>query len=89
MAGESENVVGPESPNGKTGAEQDVGPEAVASCCCEIEDLAARVEQEARAAFQQVRQRAGDALEVVKRHPGKSLVAAVLVGMVLGRLLRR
>ena len=88
MAGESENVVGPESPNGRTASDQDVGPEAVASCC-EIEDLAARVEQEARAVFQEVRQRAGEALDVVKRHPGKSLVAAVLVGLVLGRLIRR
>jgi ElaB/YqjD/DUF883 family membrane-anchored ribosome-binding protein len=88
MAGESENLSGRESTNGKTASDRDDGPdEAADRCSCE--DLAARVEQEARAVFQQVRQRAGEALELVKRHPGKSLVAAVLVGMFLGRLTRR
>jgi ElaB/YqjD/DUF883 family membrane-anchored ribosome-binding protein len=81
-------VSGRESTNGKTVADQDHGPDETAERC-EIEDLAARVEQEARAVFQQVRQRTGDALELVKRHPGKSLVAAVLVGIFLGRVTRR
>jgi ElaB/YqjD/DUF883 family membrane-anchored ribosome-binding protein len=88
MAGESENLSGREATNGKTASDRDDGPDEAAEWC-PCEDLAACVEQEARAVFQRVRRRAGDALELVKRHPGKSLVAAVLVGLVLGRLTRR
>ncbi len=88
MAGESENLSGREATNGKTAADRGDGPDEAADRC-PCEDLAARVEQEARALFQRVRQQAGDALELVKRHPGKSLVAAVLVGMFLGRITRR
>ena len=88
MAGEAENLSGREAINGKTASDQNGGPDEAADRC-ELEDLAARIEEEARAVFRQVRQRAGDALEVVKKHPGKSLVAAVLVGLVLGRLTRR
>jgi ElaB/YqjD/DUF883 family membrane-anchored ribosome-binding protein len=88
MAGDSENLSGQESTNGKTASGCNDGPDEAADRC-ELEDLAARVEEEAQAVFRQVRRRAGDALELVKKHPGKSLVAAVLVGMFLGRITRR
>ena len=88
MTDESENLSGPEAGNGKTASDRD-GGSGEAADRCELEDLAARIEEEARAVFRQVCQRAGDALELVKRHPGKSLVAAVLVGMYLGRRGRR
>ncbi len=88
MAGESENLSRREATNGKTASDRDDRP-GEALDRRQLEDLAGRVEEEARAVFQQVRQRAGDTLELVKRHPGKSLVAAVLVGIFLGRLTRR
>jgi ElaB/YqjD/DUF883 family membrane-anchored ribosome-binding protein len=88
MAGESEHLSRRKSTNGKTASNRDDRLDEAADRH-QLEDLAARVEEEARAVFQQVRQRAGDAVELVKRHPGKSLVAAVLVGMFLGRLTRR
>jgi ElaB/YqjD/DUF883 family membrane-anchored ribosome-binding protein len=88
MAGETENPSAREPTNGKTASDQDQGPDE-AGCCCELEDLVARVEEEARAVFQQVRRGVEDALEVVKRNPGKSLVAALLIGMFFGRITRR
>jgi ElaB/YqjD/DUF883 family membrane-anchored ribosome-binding protein len=88
MAGESENLSGQESTNGKTASDRGDGPDEAADRC-QLEDFATCVEEEARAVFQRVRQRAGDALELVKKHPGKSLAAAVLVGLLLGRLTRR
>jgi ElaB/YqjD/DUF883 family membrane-anchored ribosome-binding protein len=88
MTGEPENLSDREPTNGKTASVRDDPPDEEVDRC-ELEDLAARIEDEARVVFQRVRRRAGDALELVKRHPGKSLVAAVLVGMFLGRLTRR
>jgi hypothetical protein len=88
MAGETENLSAGKPTNGRTASQQEEGAEK-AAVCCDLEGLAARVEEEARLLFRQLRGGVDDILETVKKHPGKSLLAALLVGVILGRLGRR